>query len=60
MKQVESRVGRLGLGVQPVAIGSFSVLVTPNPSPANATWSLASLIAWYRQLAAVRDGMDGP
>jgi TDG/mug DNA glycosylase family protein len=60
MKHVEDRAGRLGLGVQPVAIGSCLVFVTPNPSPANAAWSLANLVEWYRQLAAVRDGMNGP
>ena len=59
MKYAEDRVDRLELGVQPVAIGSPLVFVTPNPSPANAAWSLADLVQWYRRLAALRDGMTG-
>ena len=39
---------------------SSLVFVTPNPSPANAAWSLADLVGWYRRLAALRDGMSGP
>ena len=60
MKHAEGRVGKLELGVQPVAIGSSQVFVTPNPSPANAAWSLADLVEWYRRLAVLRDGLrDG-
>ena len=32
------------------------VFVTPNPSPANAAYSLADLTAWYRRLAVFADG----
>ena len=60
MKYAEDRVDLLELGAQPVAIGSSLVFVTPNPSPANAAWSLADLVGWYRRLAALRDGMSGP
>ncbi|MEM7292280.1 MAG: mismatch-specific DNA-glycosylase [Pseudomonadota bacterium] len=38
-------------GVQPVEIGSSRVYVTPNPSPANAAWSLDDLIEWFNALA---------
>lgn len=37
-------------GEQP-NLGSCRVFVTPNPSPANAAYSLGDLSAWYRQLA---------
>ena len=46
------------LGEQPAAIGSSRVFVVPNPSPANATWSLDDLVEWYRRLRALRDGSD--
>jgi TDG/mug DNA glycosylase family protein len=39
-------------GEQPVRIGTSIVFVTPNPSPANAAYSLEDLIAWYDRLAA--------
>ena len=41
-------------GEQPGCIGTSRVFVTPNPSPANAVYSLADLTAWYRRLAAFR------
>ena len=46
-------------GAQPLCIGSSRVFVTPNPSPANAAWSLDDLVDWYRRLAAWRDIMLG-
>jgi len=46
----------VGWGAQPFRIGSARVFVTPNPSPANAAYSLAELTDWYRRLAAFRDG----
>ena len=41
-----------GWGWQGHTIGSTRVFVSPNPSPANAAWSLDDLVCWYRQLAA--------
>jgi len=41
--------------LQPERIGDARVFVTPNPSPANAAFSLAVLTDWYRKLAALRD-----
>lgn len=38
-------------GLQPGRIGPSAIFVTPNPSPANAAYSLADLIAWYDRLA---------
>ena len=39
-------------GEQPGCTGKARVFVTPNPSPANAAYSLAVLTDWYRQLGA--------
>ena len=39
-------------GRQPRRIGRTRVFVTPNPSPANAVYSLDDLTTWYRQLGA--------
>lgn len=38
-------------GMQPRVIGGARVYVTPNPSPANAAYSLSDLQRWYRRLA---------
>ncbi len=48
--------GRVDLdwGLQPRRIGSSRVCVTPNPSPANAVYSLDDLIVWYRKLTILR------
>jgi len=37
-------------GLQPLKIASSHIFVTPNPSPANAVYSLDDLIDWYRKL----------
>ncbi len=41
------------LGPQPNGIGSSAVFVVPNPSPANARYSVDDLAAWYDRVAAV-------
>jgi TDG/mug DNA glycosylase family protein len=41
-----------GWGEQLFCIGKTRVFVTPNPSPANAAYSLDELGDWYRQLKA--------
>lgn len=38
-------------GLQPAALEGIPLFVTPNPSPANAAFSLETLIEWYRRLA---------
>lgn len=38
-------------GLQADTIGATRVFVSPNPSPANAVYSLDDLIGWYRTLA---------
>lgn len=44
------------LGLQPVSIGESKLFVVPNPSPANAKFSLSDLAEWFGQLKALRDG----
>ena len=44
----------LDWGLQPRSIGTSRVFVTPNPSPANAVYSLHDLIVWYRRLAELK------
>ena len=39
------------LGEQPERLGDSRVFVAPNPSPANATYSLDDIVGWYRRLA---------
>ena len=39
------------LGLQPRSIGPSSVFVVPNPSPANARYSVDDLIGWYNNVA---------
>ncbi len=48
----------LALGEQAQMLERTIVFVTPNPSPANAAFSLAALTAWYRQVAACRERLD--
>ena len=40
-------------GLQAYNIGGSKVFVTPNPSPANASYSLEDLIVWYKRLASI-------
>ena len=46
---------RVALGLQEWRIGDAVVFVTPNPSPANASFSLEDLTAWYTRLKELRD-----
>ena len=43
------------LGLQERTIGKSMVFVVPNPSPANAVYSLDELSHWYRKLKTLRD-----
>ncbi len=43
------------LGLQPLTIGASHVFVVPNPSPANAQYSLDTLVCWFQQLKKLRD-----
>lgn len=44
-------------GVQPVNIGQSRVFVSPNPSPANAIFSLDDLINYYKDLRRLRESV---
>lgn len=50
--QVLGRDGPVALGLQADCFIGARIFVSPNPSPANARYSLAMLIDSYRQLAA--------
>jgi TDG/mug DNA glycosylase family protein len=56
LKYAEAVKPAIGWGPQDYTLGRCRFFVTPNPSPANAVFSLADLTGWYRQLAAWRDG----
>ena len=51
LQNAESEKSAPDLGLQPRAIGSSRVFVVPNPSPANARYSLQALSEWYDQVA---------
>ena len=51
LRHGEGREPSRAWGEQP-SIAGCRVFVTPNPSPANAAYSLETLIDWYRRLAA--------
>jgi len=44
-------------GLQDFYIGSTRIFVTPNPSPANAAFSMDDLLKAYRSLAACLEGV---
>ena len=50
LKYAEGSAETVDWGKQPVTIGEAVVFVTPNPSPANAAYSLENLTDWYRKL----------
>jgi TDG/mug DNA glycosylase family protein len=58
LRYTEASMPVTGWGEQEYVIGQCRVFVTPNPSPANAVFSLDDLVGWYRRLAACRDGVD--
>ncbi len=41
----------VGWGRQPFQVSSSAVFVTPNPSPANAVFTLEEITEWYKKLA---------
>ncbi len=49
------RQSSIELGLQPHTIGTTRVFVVPNPSPANAAYSLDTLVGWYQALRDLRD-----
>lgn len=43
--------GRVRLGAQAITIGPTRLYVVPNPSPANARFTIEDLVRWYDRLA---------
>lgn len=52
IRYAEGAVEDSRLGPQERRIGGTGLFVTPNPSPANAEFSLDDLSGWYRKLSA--------
>lgn len=48
--QPMGKAADISWGAQPIVIGTSRVFVTPNPSPANAVFSLDDLVMWYKKL----------
>ncbi len=57
LKFAEDRRERIRWGRQRRRLGNTVFFVTPNPSPANATYSLQDITQWYNRLARLRDRM---
>jgi len=53
------RPDEIDWGLQARRIDDLPVFLTPNPSPANAVFSLDDLIAWYDRLAAAAAAHGG-
>jgi TDG/mug DNA glycosylase family protein len=55
MQYAEGGKVKPALGPQRDRLGVSTVFVAPNPSPANATYSLDVIAEWYRKLGVLRD-----
>ena len=55
LKYTEGAEAHPELGLQDRAIGASRVFVVPNPSPANAVYSLDVLVSWHRRLMTLRE-----
>jgi TDG/mug DNA glycosylase family protein len=55
LRYAEGITSAIDWGEQPLQLGDSRVFVTPNPSPANAVFSLDDLIAWYARLREFRE-----
>ena len=55
MQYAEGGKVKPALGRQRDCLGVSTVFVAPNPSPANATYSLDVIAEWYRKLGVLRD-----
>ena len=55
LKHAEGITDKPHLGRQTNSIGGSQVFVVPNPSPANAQYSLSDLIVWYQKLRDLRE-----
>ena len=60
LKYGEESYEKPTLGRQERIIGNTRLFVVPNPSPANAQYSMAALVHWYHQLGQFRQELiDG-
>ena len=59
LKYAEGLKEKPDLGLQHHPIGQSQVFVVPNPSPANAQYSLQALVDWYQQLGKLRSSTLG-
>ena len=59
LKHAEGVDARTKPGRQERLIGGSAVFVTPNPSPANARYSVDDLAGWYLRLRDLRDELRG-
>ncbi len=57
LKHAEGITEKPALGLQTQPIGASQVFVVPNPSPANAQYSLDDLIGWYQKLRYLVEGL---
>ena len=53
LQYAETEKAAPGIGLQPRTIGLSQVFVVPNPSPANARYSLDALTEWYDEVADI-------
>ena len=56
LKHAHGIAARSELGLQDWTLGESEVFVTPNPSPANAVYSMEDLVTWYIRLRELREG----
>ena len=56
-KYTNGKRGDMGLGLQTHDIGTSKVFVVPNPSAANARFSVDDLVRWYDELALLRENL---
>ena len=54
LRYAENSKEKPQVGRQDLTIGHSRVFVVPNPSPANAQYSLDDLVFWYRELLNLR------
>jgi TDG/mug DNA glycosylase family protein len=57
LRHAEGVKERPRLGLQTHTLGSSKIFVVPNPSPANAQYSLEDLAMWYQKLKNLKDGV---
>ena len=58
LRHAEAIKDKPELGLQQLEIGQTRVFVVPNPSPANARFSLDDLAGWLDKLRELREGLD--